>query len=86
MLQLTQHPWMLSNALVIPYFDFGGSSVWGHGNVLQLINPTFKFFTIDYSQNNLVGWKSSIKHNYTPIFSKKSKNRDSTVCDAPNKV
>ena len=35
---------------------------------------------------NLVGWKSSIKHNYMPIFWKKSKNRDRSVCDAPDEL
>ncbi len=35
---------------------------------------------------NLVGWKSSIKHNYMAIFSKKSKNRDRSVCDAPDDI
>ena len=35
---------------------------------------------------NLVGWKRSIKHKYMPIFSIKSKNQDSTVCDAPDEL
>ncbi len=35
---------------------------------------------------SLLKWKSSIKHNYTAIFSKKSKNQDSTVCEAPNQL
>ena len=33
-----------------------------------------------------MNWKSSVKNNYIPIFSEKSKIQDRPVCDAPDEL